>query len=443
MNKPSTVLPLPEIYFDHQRSKFFTLDEKTNWILFNAGDVERYLKDMGYSDKAGGTENSEAAKCILDIQRKQNIAYAAPLAGYSKGIYEIQGNSILVTTSPNLIAPKAGTYPKLQALLDGLLVDAAIDQRPYIYGWLKMAVETLYAGQQRPGQALVLAGERQCGKSLLQNLITVMLGGRAAKPYQFMTGGTAFNAELFEAEHLMIEDEAASTDIRARRAFGVTIKQITATEIQRCHGKHQQAVSLIPFWRITISVNQEPENLMVLPPLDESIEDKMILIKAIKKPMPMPTATLEQRKTFWATLIGELPAFVDFLLNYQIPADLKDDRFGIKYYHHPELVQAINSLSPEAKLLSLIDSECFPTFVGGVAAEPWRGTSEALERKLTDKDCPASREAGKLLQYNTACGVYLARLKKIFPGRFTQGREHNARVWTIQPPEHLRNNQPA
>ena len=188
MNKPSTVLPLPEIYFDHQGGKFFTLDEKANWISFNAGDVERYLKDLGYSDKAGGTENSEAAKCILDIQRRQNIAYAAPLAGYPKGIYEIQGKNILVTTSPCLIMPKKGAYPKLQAVLDGLLVDQAIDQRPYIYGWLKMAVETLCAGQQRPGQALVLAGEKNCGKSLLQNLITAMLGGRAAKPYQFMTG---------------------------------------------------------------------------------------------------------------------------------------------------------------------------------------------------------------------------------------------------------------
>lgn len=437
MNKPSTVLPLPEIYFDHQRGRFYTLDKRGNWILFNVGDMERKLKDMSYSDKTGGPGNSEVAQCIFDIQNEQNINYAGPLAGYQKGIYEFQGNRILVTTSPKLIAPKKGAYPKLQALLDGLLVDAAIDQRPYIYGWLKMAVETLYAGQQRPGQALVLAGERQCGKSLLQNLITVMLGGRAAKPYQFMTGGTTFNADLFEAEHLMIEDEAASTDIRARRAFGATIKQITAAETQRCHGKNRQALSLAPFWRITISVNNEPENLMVLPPLDDSIEDKLILIKAIKKPMPMPTATLEQRKAFWDTLTGELPAFIDWLLNHQIPTDLKDDRFGIKYYHHPELVQAINSLSPEAKLLSLIDSECFTNPHGVI--RPWVGTAEALERTLTNQNCTAFREATRLLSYNTACGVYLGRLKKSFPERFSQGRDHNARTWTIQPPDHLRN----
>lgn len=441
MNKPSDVLPLPEIYFDHQRGKFCTLDKRGNWIFFNTGDVERKLKDMGYSDKTGGPENSEVAQCIFDVQNEQNIAYAGPLAGYSKGIYEVQGNRILVTTSPKFIEPKKGDYPTLQAMLDGLLVDAAIDQRPYIYGWLKMAIETLYAGQQRPGQALVLAGERQCGKSLLQNLITVMLGGRAAKPYQFMTGGTTFNADLFEAEHLMIEDEAASTDIRARRAFGATIKQITATEVQRCHGKNRQALSLVPFWRITISVNNEPENLMVLPPLDESIEDKMILIKAMKKPMPMATVTGAERKDFWNTLIGELPAFIDFLQGYQIPDELRDERFGIKYYHHPELVQAINSLSPEAKLLSLIDSECFKNPHGGI--RPWNGTAERLERELTHQDCAAAREAAKLLSYNTACGVYLARLKKIFPERFTQGRDHNARIWTIQPPEHLRNNPPA
>ena len=62
---------------------------------------------------------------------------------------------------------------------------------------------------------------------MLQNILTVILGGRAAKPYQFMTGGTGFNSDMFGAEHLMIEDESPSTDMRARRAFGAQIKNMT------------------------------------------------------------------------------------------------------------------------------------------------------------------------------------------------------------------------
>jgi len=35
-----------------------------------------------------------------------------------------------------------------------------------------------------------------------------------------MIGATTFNSELFRAEHLMIEDEVFSRDLRHRRSFG-------------------------------------------------------------------------------------------------------------------------------------------------------------------------------------------------------------------------------
>ncbi len=432
MNRPSTVLPLPEVYYDHQRKQFYVQDKQGDWIIFSQCDVERYLRDIGYSIKRSGSENSEVHDCILNIQREQNIAYAGSLAGYSKGCYEIQGNRILVTTSPKLIVPQPGDCPLLRRLFDGLLIDGATDQRPYVFGWLKVAVDSLYSGELRPGQALVLAGVRDCGKSLLQNLITIMLGGRSAKPYQFMTDRTAFNADLFEAEHLMIEDEPASKDIRARRAFGNTIKQITAADVQRCHAKNRQALSLTPFWRITVSVNSEPENLMVLPPLDESIEDKLIIIKAMKVPMPMPTTTPAQRKEFWNRLIQELPAFVHHLQTMEIPETLRHGRFGVIHFHHPELVAAINSESPEEILLALIDARCFDE---GDAV--WTGTAEVLTARLTDQSAKSSRTANQLLSHPSTCGHYLGRLRTRYPHRFSQGRDRNARVWTIHAPDHL------
>jgi hypothetical protein len=83
-------------------------------------------------------------------------------------------------------------------------------------------------------------GRTTAGKSLFQNLLTLILGGRTAKPYQYMMGATSFNADLFEAEHLAMEDEHASTDIRTRRHFGSQLKNVTVNDSQRCHGKHQK-----------------------------------------------------------------------------------------------------------------------------------------------------------------------------------------------------------
>src|SRR5439155_7072976 len=126
-----------------------------------------------------------------------------------------------------------------------------------------------------PRKLMGLAGSRNYGKSLLQSLFTLILGGRSAKPFRYMSGATQFNAELFGAEHLMIEDEHSSTDIRARRTFGAQIKQFTVNKTQSCHDKKCRALMLSPFWRISLSVNDEPEAMMVLPPMSDSEQDSL------------------------------------------------------------------------------------------------------------------------------------------------------------------------
>jgi hypothetical protein len=270
-----------------------------------------------------------------------------------------------------------------------------------------------------------------CGKSLLQNLITLILGGRSARPYQFMSGLTPFNSDLFEAEHLMIEDEQASTDIRARRNFGAQLKNITVVDWQRCHAKNRVAISLAPFWRLSVTVNDEPENLMVLPPIDDSIEDKLIILRASKFVMPMPTVTLEQRKVFWQTLVEELPAFLYDLKQWQIPKSLSSERFGITHFHHPEILQAIDNLAPEFRLLRLIDDELFQSD----AAVTWEGSAEALERYLCADNSSCRNEARKLFTYTTACGAYLGRLAKRQPERFSSVHTRQGNQWTIRPPK--------
>jgi len=40
------------------------------------------------------------------------------------------------------------------------------DQEIFLFGWLKVGYEALRAGKPRVGQALALAGPRDCGKSL-------------------------------------------------------------------------------------------------------------------------------------------------------------------------------------------------------------------------------------------------------------------------------------
>jgi len=427
---PSEFLPSFPAYYDTGRKFYWIENARNGWIEITETSLRRHLRAAGISPNCpDGQIISPLDKKLIELQTKFDVAFAGPLAGYPKGIYEISGNRILVSSSPKFIAPKPGKWPLIDALLKNLFDDPHRDQRPYVLGWLKVALAALRAGQHRPGQALAMAGPIESGKSLFQNLITEMLGGRAAKPYRYMRDKTEFNGELFGAEHLMIEDEVASTDIRTRRIFGARIKETTVNQTHSFHAKHRQAITLTPIWRLTISLNDEPENLLILPPLDESLIDKIMLLKVAKRPMPMATQTDAQKKAFWDALLAELPAFLWYLEQWEIPVELKSQRFGITHFHHPELLAAIETLAPETRLLALLDAELF----SGPVNSAWEGTAEELERRLINGE--SSYEARRLLDWDNATGTYLGRLESKHPDRIQKLRTATRRLWKINPPQ--------
>jgi hypothetical protein len=416
-------------YYDTGRKFYWIENDRSGWIEINETSLRRHLKAAGISPNCpDGEIMSPLDKRLIELQTKSDVAYAGPLAGHQMGVAEMGGNRILVTSAPRLIQPRQGEWPLIEAVLKNMLDDPSGDQRPHFTGWLKVAIEALRAEKHRPGQAVAFAGANDSGKSLLQNLITEILGGRSAKPYRYMRDETAFNGELFGAEHLMIEDEVASTDIRTRRNFGARIKEITVNETQSFHAKNRQAITLRPRWRLTLSLNDEPENLLILPPIDESLKDKISLLKVHKRAMPMPTQTGEQRTAFWNALVAELPAFVWYLEHWEIPQELKSERFGIIHYHHPELLEAIEMLAPETRLLGLIEEVHF----SGPLNSTWEGTAEELEGSLTKGN--TAHEAERLLNWNNATGTYLGRLAKKYPDRIIAERTPQKRLWKIKPP---------
>lgn len=427
---PSTVLPLPELYYASFAQCYWRKTASGGWQKINEKALQTELKAQGYSfDEEPGELLSEGLKVQRNIQLHQDVAYTGRLAGYTAGVHEICGRKVLVTEAPKILIPKTGDWSTLNQLIEGLFKTEVCDQTPYVYGWIKCGYEALRTGNVTRGQALAIAGPKGSGKSLFQNLITEMFGGRIAKPYHFMTGRTAFNSEMFAAEHLMIEDEPASTRIEARRNFGTMIKTITANETQPCFTKGAEAITLKPFWRLSITMNEEPEDLMVLPPFEDGIDDKIILLKAKRSTMPMPTDDADERATFWSALMAEIPAFLAFLTDWQIPNGVKDSRWGIATFHHPELLEKVKELAPETRLLSLIDSctEMFP-----VLKDEWQGTALKLEQMLTDVDWSLHHQARTLFQSQSTCGKLLGRLASQHPDRVCKDRISNGyTVWKI------------
>lgn len=422
------ILPLPPIYYD-LRKDYHIPDEDGGCVAVNERQLSTELKRRGFSSDEGDGRMSETAEITNRIQRSHAVDFTGRLAGWKKGFHRTQNARLLITESPALIVPVNGPWDTLHTVFENTLGEG---QLPYFYGWLKVALEALNACRARTGQALVLCGQAGAGKNLLRALITAMFGGRVTFPYQFMTEGTAFNHDLFGAETLAIEDEAGSRDFRSRQRFGSAIKKLTANEDQRYHRKFGDPLTLSPCQRLIISLNNEPVRLLVLPPIESDIADKLIIFKVAKREMPMPTDTTQNRDAFWAKLKGELPAFLHYLTQWQIPESLRCPRFGVIHYHHPELLEALQEFQPEDKLLELIDEAIFAP--GTKHKERWTGKAEELRRELL-LDVSRKWEVDEVLPHQNSCGTLLGRLRERDPGRIDNtvinGRTH----WTVKHPE--------
>jgi hypothetical protein len=426
---------LVKAYYDIARKEFLLQNTASRWHSYDSSQFKLQLRARGFSTKPQEGLVSPAEAVMLSIQNRADVHYAGPLAGRKSGFYQENGIRMLVTTSPEIRIAKLCGWDDINTVICNVI---ASDQEPWaeqqwivFNGWLKLAREALKLGKFQPGQALAFAGEVNSGKSLLQAFITETLGGRAAKAAMFLQGRTDFNSDLFGAEHLILEDEAASTSHHARSALAACIKGIAVNKVHQCHGKRRDIVNLSPWWRLSISLNNLPERMMILPQLSDDVFDKITLLRAIPNPMPYPTETADDKAAFWQILMDQLPGYLFWLeTQFQIPPEWKTPRFGIKEFHHPELVQALDELNPACVLLELVD-QLAPW---DAVTKVWNGTSTELRQLLLEND-RTRRDATRLLDWTNACGQFLGDLAKIRAERVESVRTSYARSWRVFAPQ--------
>jgi hypothetical protein len=388
----------PLFYYDGVK---YYLDTAREFVPMDQKSVSRHLKRRGFT-----REQIEDAIC--DIQTDCYIKYAGGLAGHERGLHIANGDKILATSSPKIIQPASGSWETIKTVIENLLGDPdhGSIQVETFYSWVKSARESVTSGRRRPGQALALAGTIGSGKSLLIDMTELALGGRRANPYAYFTGRTNFNEDLAGAELLVVDDEAGTSDIRPRKNFGANIKSCLFSGAVSIAAKHRKTFTFSPVWRMVIALNDEPEALLILPPITEDIRDKIHLFHCRKKPLPMPTHTLEERAAFFAQIKSEMPAFVQWLMEYEIPEAIREERCGVKYYHHPSILACLEELSPEGQFLGIIEA----VNDGGCLPLPWTGTAVELKSILCGYEL-TRQAATKLLDWHAATGNCLAKLE--------------------------------
>lgn len=422
-NRPRP-LPPPEgkieAYFDCTRGGYYAKNNHGEYQDFPKTEFQYKLRHAGFFSgykHDNGLSYLEAE--LLRICDCNSVHFAGPLGGFDPGRYDMAGSRILVTRGPTFVKEYHSAFPNLSIFFRALLGE----QMKYLFGWLKWALSSLRRGLPwSSGQMLAIAGPPGSGKTFLQSLLTPILGGRVSSPYSYMSQGTAFNAEIFGAEHGLIGDQNHATDMKSRRAFGSAIKNLVVEKAQFIHGKGKTGITLFPFLRLSLTLNSNPEAMLVLPPLDSDVKDKIILLKATPVPFPFPSKEFPDSQAYYNTLVAELPGFLHWLRRWRIPPTIQDQRYGVVSFHDPELLRGVDDLSPEFRLWQTIETYLFVDDL----VEFWEGTALDLERTLREKLKPG--EVSALFPFNTACGVYLATLQRKMPERITTRRVGKNRV---------------
>ena len=424
-------------YFYPPSEIFLVKNPGGRWLPLRKKSYEKILISRGLNHRTDGQPMSDVDLEIIRVMMENDLSRHGPLCGKNAGFFESDGIRILVTEDMNLIEPRKGSMLTIKAVLYGLFQqsenqETGLAQMHTFLAWLKSSAEALRAGRQQQQQALAICGPADCGKSFVQhNIITPCLAGRSADANRYFLKGNDFNSDLFKAEHLTLDDSVASTSIRDRIAFGQRIKEhTTGATVKGCHGKGLDQVHLRPWWRISITVNDDPEAMLVLPPLNEDFSDKMILLRASQFTFPDPNTTSDEKERFLRKMQSEIPAFLHWLLyEYQVPEQYVDKRrYNVVTYHHPELKSNLESLSPEYELLDLIDLVMEHSLKTGAV---WI-TAENLEENIRSS---YHRRAELIFTYRGACAKYLQRLSNKQPKRVQKHRKSEANGWMIHPKE--------
>lgn len=366
------------------------------------------LRGHGLNGTARKGENlSEVDQAVKHILDHNEVDFAIPLAGYPEGRLDVGGHSLLITRSNPPLPAKEGDYPMLRKFLIDLLGEEPFQHH---MGWWQWARKSLSGVPVLPGQAMIYVGPSGAGKSFIQKLTTRLLGGQQpGKPFAYMAGRTTFNSELFYASHLVIEDEFADMGAKGRREFGARLKELVVNEYVSCHGKGLEAVTLRPKWRVSMSMNNEEEHLQVLPPMEPSTLDKMMLFSCNKPEFPYDLSTTDGWEKWNKTVDDELPALAHAIDTFEIPKRMVETRYGVKAWHSKSIVNRESDNAPEEKLWHCIEHD-LPLILDGKSY--WEGRSLDLERELTRSSMPSSLQARALFSWPGACGTYLGRLLK-------------------------------
>lgn len=203
----------------------------------------------------------------------------------------------------------------------------AMPAKDIFLGWWKRLYCSALAAHLLKGQAMFLVGPVGRGKTLLATIIGRSLGG-SADASDFLNHSTSFNKELLETALWCIDDGIAAQDPQGHLKFTEMVKRAVANPYFSYHAKYHDSMRVEWHGRVLAACNEDSSSVRIIPNLDASIEDKIIILlfSEFKRQFP----DWHEMDNIITT---ELPCLLRWMVDWEMPGSLTGDkRFGINSY---------------------------------------------------------------------------------------------------------------
>jgi hypothetical protein len=397
-------------YFDGANYWTNTLNGGT-WKPLNQNNAQLHLKNARCSPRVPkGSFVSEVEKVLVYIQSNRYVQAAVPMLFRDEVVVPYNGGDYLNISTKKAMAPgdngNPANFPWIYDFvtngLDGEL--NGIPASEYFIGWLRRFWMTSFQGNPQPGQSVILAGEAHTGKTFFSKCVLGVAVGGSITAEDILLQRTKFNRQAAHNALWRCDDAIAEGDYKTKQILANSLKAMAANPTVLYQPKFVDTTELPFLGRVFLTCNTDPESLKILPYLDGTIKDKLMMFRMREGYRPHFFGTNGENE---ARALSELPFFLRWLMDYQVNPEIIDSnspRFEIASFHHATLVAEANSEQPESILAELIHMAMINLRGATKKGEALRLTSTELVRAIENAELGRSlqqlggvRTLGKLL----------------------------------------------
>lgn len=379
---------LRDTFFDGRR--FWCKNDAGTWLDESTEGFARALKvDYGLDPRVPkGATCSEVDRAIQAVHKNKRVMAALPYVHMPTGFIKIDGDPYLNISSVRCMTPASRRgewgerFPWLARFLEELYNPR--EQLQHLLAWWKRFYEGGLRLKPSLGQAVFTVGPVGCGKTLLQcNIIAKSVGGHVDSS-DYIVEGNEFSGTFVKKPLMSIDDSSPASDHRRHSKYSSKIKKLVANPHQYFNEKYQCAGQVTWLGRVMVSLNDDPESLQMLPDLQQSLLDKIMILR-VKR----PSFEFPEMHKLEKIIDTELPHLLRWLLHWTPPQEVVGEaRFGVKSYYHPSthreaLESSYNYAFIEILQMFLLEYEASDQ---RGSRDCWRGTAAELLAQMRNNE---------------------------------------------------------